>query len=57
MNLDLDRWESMTLSDLVGERIDGVRNGEICGYGQDKADELADLQKLLDKIDALRDER
>lgn len=44
--LSLDAWEV----ELLTDRLDGVKSGEITGYGQPREAEVNDIQLLLDKL-------
>lgn len=48
--LVLDAWEVELLTELLTDRLEGVKSGEICGYGQPREAEVNDTQLLLDKL-------
>lgn len=48
-----DVWERDLLIELVRDRIDGIKSGEISGFGQPVDAELRDTELLLAKVEAL----
>jgi len=50
VNVELDWHERQMLTELLSEYRRGVNEGSICGFPQSKEDELADADRLLNKL-------
>jgi hypothetical protein len=49
-NLDID--QRVRLIELLREQREGVSNGTIVGYGQDREDELFEIDQLIELLNA-----